>query len=235
MSLFPALTGSASALPLPGTAPTPAAGELVRAEDIQEAVQALLDQDASLEDDKLSAPGGVVSGDLMITGNLDVGDTLSADAITSGTSVAAAGDVTAGGGVTSAGNINAGAAVHFTGTQPASNADPGARNTYDTNQIKVLAIVTTDGAGNATVVDGFNVASVAIVSGRVEITFVRAFATATYAPATTMLLGVPDIAVPDYANSTASKVAVKFFSDSVTSIAPSLSVLRFSVQITGRQ
>lgn len=49
MSLTPALTGTATALPLPNTAPTPAAGELVRAEDIQEAVQALLNQDRSLE------------------------------------------------------------------------------------------------------------------------------------------------------------------------------------------
>lgn len=55
MSLTPALTGTASALPLPNTAPTPAAGELVRAEDIQEAVQALLNQDKSLEDHKLDA------------------------------------------------------------------------------------------------------------------------------------------------------------------------------------
>lgn len=48
MPLFPALTGVAGTLPLPNTAPTPAAGEPVRAADIQNAVQALLNQDATL-------------------------------------------------------------------------------------------------------------------------------------------------------------------------------------------
>lgn len=48
MSLFPALTGVAGLLPLPNTAPTPAAGETVKASDVQLAVQALLDQDATI-------------------------------------------------------------------------------------------------------------------------------------------------------------------------------------------
>ena len=49
MSLVPAMTGVSTPLPIANTAPTPANGEPVRAEDVQDAVQALLNQDKSLE------------------------------------------------------------------------------------------------------------------------------------------------------------------------------------------
>lgn len=49
MSLTPALTGVVGTLPLPNTAPTPASGETVKAADVQDAVQALLNQDATLQ------------------------------------------------------------------------------------------------------------------------------------------------------------------------------------------
>lgn len=49
MPLDPALTGVAGSLPLPNTAPTPKNGETVKAEDVQNAVQSLLNQDATLE------------------------------------------------------------------------------------------------------------------------------------------------------------------------------------------
>lgn len=49
MPKSPPLTGVVGTLPLPNTAPTPAPGELVRAEDIWQLAQPLLNQDATLE------------------------------------------------------------------------------------------------------------------------------------------------------------------------------------------
>lgn len=72
--------------------------------------------------------------------------------------------------------------VRLTGTQPAATADPGANNlAVSTNQTKAWADVSFSG-GSASILDGYNVASVAIVGGpSVTVTFARPMANATYA------------------------------------------------------
>lgn len=49
-------------------------------------------------------------------------------------------------------------------------------------QCKAWALITTDGAGGTTLVEGVNVASVAIVGAVVRVTFAQAMADANYAP-----------------------------------------------------
>jgi hypothetical protein len=66
MSLSPALTGVVGTLPLPGTAPTPATGETVKAADVQMAVQALLNQDATLADKKASLASPTFTGTVTV-------------------------------------------------------------------------------------------------------------------------------------------------------------------------
>lgn len=56
------LTGAIGTLPLPNTTVAPVAGELVQAVHVQVPVQALLDQDATLEALKLSLAGGTMTG-----------------------------------------------------------------------------------------------------------------------------------------------------------------------------
>lgn len=62
------LTGLAGTLPLPNTTVAPVPGELVLAIHVQVPVQALLDQDATLEALKLSLAGGTMTGAITLAG-----------------------------------------------------------------------------------------------------------------------------------------------------------------------
>jgi hypothetical protein len=62
MSHVPPLAGVIGTLPLPNTAPTPEVGETVKAADVQGAVQALLNQDATIEALFLALAGGTMTG-----------------------------------------------------------------------------------------------------------------------------------------------------------------------------
>jgi hypothetical protein len=66
MSLSPPLAAVAGVLPLSGTTPVPAAGETVKAADVQMAAQGLLDQDATLELAKANRAGDTFTGDVHI-------------------------------------------------------------------------------------------------------------------------------------------------------------------------
>lgn len=199
-------------------------------------LEQLADAYAHLDEDKLSAPGGVVSGNVQfednvqVDGNVVVGGTLEVTG-----NATFDGDVDIDDNLVVGDQLNVGTYIHFTGAQPASNADPGANTAYALTQSKVLGHITTNGSGGVSVVDGFNIASVAIVSGRVEITFARAFASADYVPTLTKFNGVSGIVVGDYTNSTSGKLAVLHFTDAGASVDPSASALRFAVDIKGRQ
>jgi hypothetical protein len=72
--------------------------------------------------------------------------------------------------------------VKFSGTDPVVNADPGASTSHGASVCKAWALITTDGAGAVTVLDGLNIntGSVAIAGGAMTVPFVRAFANTVY-------------------------------------------------------
>jgi hypothetical protein len=69
----------------------------------------------------------------------------------------------------------------YSGTQPAVTADPGTNTTHATGACKAWALITTDGAGNVSAVDGLNIASVAISSATLTVALVNGFAGTAYA------------------------------------------------------
>lgn len=151
MPLVPPLTGNVGTLPLPGTAPTPKNGETVRAEDVQNAVQALLDQDATIEayiNDGVHniGPGGVYAV------------TLNAD------NVQATGPL----------------GVELPGGQPALTADPGHNNIVISTLVCKAWGNVSIGGGVVTKNDGTNFASASISGSNILIGFARNMANAAY-------------------------------------------------------
>lgn len=73
--------------------------------------------------------------------------------------------------------------VKYSGAQPAVNADPGTNTTHATGAIKAWALITTNGSGNVTVIDGMNIdtANVTIVSNTLTIPLVNGFVGTAYA------------------------------------------------------
>lgn len=106
---------------------------------------------------------GVIANDVTISGNLTV----------TGTSDLA-GQVSVGADVDIGGDLTI-------GSQPTPTTNPGANTLHATNIPKAWAYVETDGAGNTTVNDAFNLTSATITGLSIRFTFARAFATANYA------------------------------------------------------
>lgn len=76
--------------------------------------------------------------------------------------------------------------AHFTASNPSSST--GFSNTLTPkNLVKAWARVSADGAGNATVVDGFNVSGCSISTVTLTCTFATAMSDANYAPLVTLL------------------------------------------------
>lgn len=71
--------------------------------------------------------------------------------------------------------------VAFIGTEPTATADPGANTAWAASQGKAWVNLSTDGAGAITAHDALNVSSVAILAGKIVVTFARGFATIHYA------------------------------------------------------
>lgn len=63
---------------------------------------------------------------------------------------------------------------------PAAATTAMSRQLCPKNLIAAWALLRTDGAGGVSIIDGFNVASVAIASSQIELTFAQAMANATY-------------------------------------------------------
>jgi hypothetical protein len=186
------LTGVVGTLPLSNTTVAPIPGELVQAAHVQVPVQALLDQDATLEEfaviDLLGRPGGntrVVQFNIGIT----VFDGVLTDAVVAPATGPAKVKINQ----TNAGEIEAVGPVTLTGAAPAPTADPGADNRLQTGNL-VLAHGKVDfNAGVVTINGGYNVASASIsISVQANIVFVRAMADAHY----TVVLGCRRGAAP---------------------------------------
>jgi hypothetical protein len=189
------LTGAVGTLPLPNTAVVPIPGELVQAVHVQVPVQALLDQDATLEALKLSLAGGTMTGALTLAGIpgaivLPNGGTFIARDGALATTIA----LNAG-----LGNIAVGAAgvpsivldgltgsIGMIGSIPAPTADPGADNIIRPGALLLAHGKVDFNAGVVTINGGYNFASASIsISVQANIVFVRAMADAHY----TVLLG----------------------------------------------
>lgn len=179
------LTGVIGTLPLPNTTVVPIPGELVQATHVQVPVQALLDQDATLEDfavvDIVGRPGGNTRA-VQFNTAITVFDGVATDALIT----PATGPSTIRLNFTGAGEMDLVGPITFTGTAPAPTADPGADNIVQAGNL-VLAHGKIDfNAGVVTINGGYNVASATIsVLVQANVTFVRAMADAHY----TIVLG----------------------------------------------
>jgi hypothetical protein len=126
--------------------------------------------------------------------------------------------------------------VQFNGTQPAKTADPGGNAAHATNQVKAWAHITTDGAGNATIEDGYNIATAVPAAGDgVDLTFARAMANALYAVTVTNLDGTALFGVANYALSSTTSVRAKLFDAAGAVQQSNLVALRFAVVVHARQ
>ena len=130
------------------------------------------------------------------------------------------------------------------GAQPTSSANPGENTAHSTNISKAWATITTDGAGNATVQDGLNIASLAVVAdtgplnpGYVEVTFTRAFANANYAPVVTCQGGGLSMIVGSVASSPKTTTAMRVYFWDVqggATVDPDAKALTFWTDVKGR-
>jgi hypothetical protein len=85
------------------------------------------------------------------------------------------------GAVTLSGSAVASVPVSLTMAQPASSTDVGANKLYSTNTPKAWGRFSTNGLGAVTVLDGHNIASVAVNATDITVTFAHTFATPHYA------------------------------------------------------
>lgn len=125
----------------------------------------------------------------------------------------------------------------FTGTSTASGVDPGF-NDYlcGANVPKAWARIQTDGAGNATLLDGYNVdTSITVSATRITLTFMRAFASANYAPVVSSAqFGGPQWAITD--NQTTTTVDIRWIDATGATVDPSSgSPVSVAITVFGRQ
>ena len=129
----------------------------------------------------------------------------------------------------------------LTGTPPTSSADPGQDHLLSSANIcKAWAMIKTDGAGGVTVLDGYNVASVAIAGGSpkyVLVTFARAFASVNYCPIVSACVqGSPDATpVTDFSTRTTTTIRLSWRDSSNTTLAAESAVYYAALQVMGRQ
>jgi hypothetical protein len=169
-----------------------------------------------------------VGGDLTVTGTADI-----AGAVSMGSSAAVGTDLTVGDDLTVTDDVIVGGQLSFSGTQPASNADPGAHTLHSTNIAKCWAFVETDGAGGTTIHDAFNVTSATVTGGSVRVTFTRGFANSNFSAVVTSGNN-GDFAVVTSRNAAYVDVAMYDASSPATPIDPATFFLRFNVLIHGR-
>lgn len=179
------LTGVVGTLPLPNTTVAPIAGELVQAVHVQVPMQALLDQDATLEEfgviDLAGRPGGNTR-----TVQFNLGITVFDGVLTDAVRAPVVGPAKVFINQTGAGEMDLVGPITLTGTAPAPTADPGGDNIVQAGNL-VLARGKIDfNAGVVTINGGYNVATATIsVLVQANVTFVRPMADAHY----TVLLG----------------------------------------------
>lgn len=130
----------------------------------------------------------------------------------------------------------AGGNAKITGTQPAATADPGENNYLcATNLCKAWAMVSLSG-GTATLLDGYNIASVLRVSTtHILVTFARAFASTNYCPVATGANNPGKVAVTDFGTRTTTTLEVAFQDHAGGAVDVSTATLHFALQVMGRQ
>jgi hypothetical protein len=131
--------------------------------------------------------------------------------------------------------------IIITGTPPTSSADPGQSHLLSSANIcKAWAMIKTDGAGGVTVLDGYNIASVAIAGGSpkyVLVTFARAFASVNYCPTVSACVqGSPDATpVTDFSTRTTTTIRLSWRDTTNTTLAAESAVYYAALQVMGRQ
>lgn len=183
-----------------------------------------------------TAPGGTFTGGA--TGGAGLSATGGASGGAGGTFTGGAGDghglVAAGNGTGNALQVGAGN-VKFTGSNPA--ATTGLTNTLTpANFEKASARITTNGSGGVTIVDGFNVSSVALLGATIlELTLASAMADTNYRIQVTFEEG-PAYYYPGlvYANSTTT-IRITLASDPATPVDLSGQACKLFVSVFGKQ
>lgn len=130
----------------------------------------------------------------------------------------------------------------FTGTPPTSSADPGHSHLLSSANIcKAWAMIKTDGAGGVTVLDGYNIASVALAGSSpkyVLVTFARAFADKDkFCPVVSACVqGSPDATpVTDYSTRTVNSIRLSWRDAANITLAAESAVYYAALQVMGRQ
>jgi hypothetical protein len=208
-------------------------------------------------DDPIGDPG-VITGDMTIGGDLTVADdvtiassldvgtsadigtdlTVGDDASISGTltvltGIDCTGPVNVTGNIDASGYVDTASYVVFSGTQPASNVDPGENRAHAMSLVKVSGTITTSG-GTATVQDGLGIASASASAGGIRVTFARAFSSINYTVTATSGNGGDEYCIVSAGTSTASFVDIAMRSVSTGAIDPTATSCVFFVHITGR-
>lgn len=179
------LTGVVGTLPLPNTTVAPIAGEPVQAAQVQVITQALLDQDATLEEyaaiDLTGRPGGNPR-----TFQFNLGITVLDGVLTDAAKMPVSGSPKIKLNATNAGEAELVGPVKLTGAAPAATADPGDDNLLQTGNL-ILAHGKIDfNAGVITIRGGYNIDSASIsILVQANVVFKRPMATADY----TLVLG----------------------------------------------
>lgn len=185
------------------------------------------------------ATGGASDGTgISATGGGTNGNAIAATGVGAGTGLVATGGASGEGiSCSSPGGfalrVSTGNAV-FSGTSPAKTANPGAAGALSpANICKAWGSFTTDGAGNVTNDDGYNIASVTLTGGtHAIVTFARAIA-ANYAPMTASGDG-QSIPWADVPNATTTTIDVYFNNFAGVGLNPAITALRFVLHVFGR-
>lgn len=175
--------------------------------------------------------GGTTSGRGVVATGAGTGTGLAATGGSSGKGITCA----AGASNIAALDVGQGNAI-FTGTSTASGSDPGQNNYLcGANVCKAWARIQTDGSGNASVLDGYNVStSVTVGSADITITFPRAMASANYAPTvSSAAFAGPRWAITDTQTTTTLKI--RWVSAAGATVNPSTEILDVSLVVMGRQ
>lgn len=190
----------------------------------------------------VSATGGVAAAGGTFTGGTGGANGISATGTGSGSGGVFTGGASGKGIVCDSGtatvvaiDIGTGNA-QFTGAQPAATADPGMdQYLCATNIAKAWAMIQVSG-GTATLLDGYNIASVAVVgTTHVLVTFARPFASVNYCPTVSNCDHTANTPNTDFATRAVNTIRINWRDDTGAAVDPSVATLRVALQVMGRQ
>ena len=201
----------------------------------------------------ITATGGNLASGGVFAGGIGGANGLSSTATGNGSGAVLTGSgtgagVTATGGTTGKGIVcdGGGAAyvaidigvgnAQFTGAQPVATADPGMdQYLCATNVCKAWAMIQVSG-GAATLLDGYNIASVAVVgTTHVLVTFARPFASVNYCPTVSNCDHTANTPNTDFTTRAENTIRINWRDDTGAAVDPSVTTLRVALQVMGRQ